>query len=104
MNRKGPSRKSQSYLVLSKFGYRFRLSVPQDLRAIVGKTEFRYSLRMKLPAKIYHARISELCLVRESNSSRLVTWLTRYNPAQHTPILRLISAMSKYGPAGDQGL
>jgi len=45
MNRNGPSRKSQPYLVLSKFGYRFRLSVPQDLRAIVGKTEFRYSLR-----------------------------------------------------------
>ena len=44
MNRKGPSRKSQSYLILSKFGYHFRLSVPQDLRAIVGKTEFRYSL------------------------------------------------------------
>jgi hypothetical protein len=44
MNRKGPLRRSQSYLILSKFGYRFRLSVPQDLRALVGKTEFRYSL------------------------------------------------------------
>ena len=31
----------KSYLILSKFGYHFRLSVPQDLRAIVGKTEFR---------------------------------------------------------------
>jgi hypothetical protein len=44
MNRKDPLRKSQSYLVRSKFGYRFRLSVPQDLQALLGKTEFRYSL------------------------------------------------------------
>jgi len=47
MNRKCPSCKSQSYLIQSKFGYHFRLSVPQDLRAVVGKTEFRYSLRTR---------------------------------------------------------
>ena len=42
MSKKRPSRKSQSYLALSKFGYHFRLSVSQDLRAVAGKAEFRY--------------------------------------------------------------
>ena len=47
MSKKRPPRKSQDYLIPCPFGYLFRLSVPQDLRAIVGKTEFRYSLRTR---------------------------------------------------------
>lgn len=34
-----------SYLYQSSSGYIFRLRVPTDLRPVVGKTEFRYSLR-----------------------------------------------------------
>ncbi|BDD89259.1 DUF6538 domain-containing protein [Desulfofustis limnaeus] len=34
-----------SYLYQSSSGYIFRLRVPTDLRPVVGKTKFRYSLR-----------------------------------------------------------
>ncbi len=36
---------SPSYMYQSPSGYIFRLRVPKDLRALVGKTEFRSSLR-----------------------------------------------------------
>ncbi len=34
-----------SYMYLSPSGYIFRLRIPADLKPIVGKCEFRYSLR-----------------------------------------------------------
>ena len=36
---------SPSYLYQASFGYVFRLRIPNDLREVVGRTEFRYSLR-----------------------------------------------------------
>lgn len=34
-----------SYMYQSPSGYIFRLRIPKDLRSLVGKCEFRYSLR-----------------------------------------------------------
>jgi hypothetical protein len=39
------STSSPSYLYQTPSGYIFRLRVPRDLRNVVGRTEFRYSLR-----------------------------------------------------------
>jgi len=39
------STRSPSYLFQSQYAYNFRLSVPSDLRQIVGRTEFRLSLK-----------------------------------------------------------
>ena len=37
--------KSPSYLFRNPHSYCFRMGVPEDLRDIIGKREFRYSLR-----------------------------------------------------------
>ncbi len=41
----GFSVSTPSYMYLSPSGYIFRLRIPADLKPVVGKCEFRYSLR-----------------------------------------------------------
>ena len=41
----GFSVSTPTYLFHTPSGYIFRLRIPKDLKSIVGKTEFRYSLR-----------------------------------------------------------
>ena len=41
----GFSISTPSYMYLSPSGYIFRLRIPTDLKPVVGKCEFRYSLR-----------------------------------------------------------
>jgi integrase len=81
MSKKRPYSKSPSYLILSKFGYCFRLSVPQDLRAIVGATEFRYSLRTCsiAEAKYKARRMAGLlqAILREIRSGRAMRDLSK---------------------------
>ena len=38
---------SGSYLVRHKYGYYFRITVPEDLRPVVGLKEIRYSLKKR---------------------------------------------------------
>jgi hypothetical protein len=40
-----PYSKSCSYLIRNPFSYCFRMVVPKDLQAFVGKTQLRYSLK-----------------------------------------------------------
>lgn len=40
-----PIPRSPSYLVKHRHMFYFRVSVPADLRSVLGKTEYRYSLR-----------------------------------------------------------
>jgi hypothetical protein len=43
---KGKISKSPSYLVRGPYIFYFRVNVPRDLQALIGKKELRYSLKL----------------------------------------------------------
>jgi|GEM_PF-2944703 len=66
-----------NYLYHHPSGYFFRYRIPQDLKAVVGKTEFRYSLRTGIfRIARYRARLiaGYVC-----GRKVVITVLSRYN-------------------------
>ena len=75
-------KKNPGYLALQSCGYCFRMTVPKDLKAVIGKNELRYSLKegslrtAKSKAKMIAGQASGLFNNLRKDSSNMTT-LTR---------------------------
>jgi hypothetical protein len=78
---------SPSYLYQSPSGYIFRLRIPCDLRKLVGKTEFRYSLRAGA-LRIARHRARFLASSIQQLFSKMRDNMTDFTPEQITQMVK----------------
>jgi hypothetical protein len=76
-----------TYVYQSPSGYIFRIRVPNDLKEVVGRCEFRYSLRSRL-LRVAKLRARSIAVFIHQLFTRVWNNMEEYTPEQITGLVR----------------